>query len=511
MNDAWDAIIVGAGVGGLSVGALLAKQGYKTLIIEKDDRVGGRALTLRGEEVSDKGAEWYEQLLAGQYTYLAAASPSIKEISDGRMLDGYTLDLGYHALSCAGEGYFAVMQELLGGFGQHPLVITPCNCATWFDGMFMLDAPVLSLDFDPRVLADMEKHGLNFMDFFGDLAGITPEQLEELDKVSVQEHMEKIGFTKSDILYAIMKCSCTLATTINNPNDISIGDIIRYFSQVLLPLIIMKGKPGYPAGFSERGSAAWPECVAKRFEEFGGETRFDTSLKGIEIEDGRVVGVTTESGGKEVSFKAPVVVYNPPVQDLFKYAADSHFPPDFVSRVKSLYGYGSITPYFGLNDLVIPGEHAERLVKTPCVVKKEEGFDWDIYMAWNVQSYLDPTCAPAGKHLLTAYLPVTEQESLDPVKVKKIIDAVPDFFESVYPGFKESVDWELYPVCWKLEGVAKSVSQAGSLKPDVKAPGVEGLYFAGDTVRSYGVGMDGACSSGILCASAITGEDFGVH
>ena len=92
----------------------------------------------------------------------------------------------------------------------------------------------------------------------------------------------------------------------------------------------------------------------------------------------------------------------------------------------------------------------------------------------------------------------------------KVVRAVPDFLESVYPGFKDCIDWELYPVCVKLEGVAKSVSQAGSLKPDVKAPGVEGLYFAGDTVRGYGVAMDCACSSGILCASAITGEDYGV-
>ena len=73
MNDNYDAIVIGAGVGGLSAGALLAKEGRKTLVIEKEDRVGGRALTLNGEEVSDKGAEWYENLLAGQYTYLAAA------------------------------------------------------------------------------------------------------------------------------------------------------------------------------------------------------------------------------------------------------------------------------------------------------------------------------------------------------------------------------------------------------------------------------------------------------
>jgi prolycopene isomerase len=59
--------------------------------------------------------------------------------------------------------------------------------------------------------------------------------------------------------------------------------------------------------------------------------------------------------------------------------------------------------------------------------------------------------------------------------------------------------------------VAKSVTQAGSLKPEVKAPGVEGLYFAGDTARGYGVAMDCACASGIICASEITGIDCGIQ
>ena len=93
----------------------------------------------------------------------------------------------------------------------------------------------------------------------------------------------------------------------------------------------------------------------------------------------------------------------------------------------------------------------------------------------------------------------------------KAVRAVPDFLESVYPGFKDHIEWELYPVCVKLEGVAKSVTQAGSLKPDVKAPGLEGLFFAGDTARGYGVAMDCAIASGVICAGEILGRDFGIR
>ena len=124
-------------------------------------------------------------------------------------------------------------------------------------------------------------------------------------------------------------------------------------------------------------------------------------------------------------------------------------------------------------------------------------------MCWNVQSATDPTCAPHGKHLLTAYLPLTEEESHDRRKVMKVVEAVPLFLEGAYPGFTNCIDWALYPLCWKLEGVAKSISQAGTLKPEVKAEGLEGLYFAGDTARGFGVAMDCACSAGINCAAAV--------
>ena len=93
MADEWDAVVVGAGVGGLSTAVLLAQEGMKTLVIEKDDRVGGRALSMRGEEVTAKGAEWYRRLLGGQYSYLVASEPSLEEMIEKRLRDGHTIDL----------------------------------------------------------------------------------------------------------------------------------------------------------------------------------------------------------------------------------------------------------------------------------------------------------------------------------------------------------------------------------------------------------------------------------
>ena len=43
--EKYDVVVIGSGMGGLSAGALLAHSGYKVLMVEKDDKVGGRFST----------------------------------------------------------------------------------------------------------------------------------------------------------------------------------------------------------------------------------------------------------------------------------------------------------------------------------------------------------------------------------------------------------------------------------------------------------------------------------
>ncbi|MFW6113759.1 MAG: phytoene desaturase family protein, partial [Actinomycetota bacterium] len=469
------------------------------------------------------------------YSYLVESDPPLEEITGKGLLDGYILDLGFHGVSMAGEGYFAMLRELLGGFGGREVVIEPFLTGAWLeDRLVDVNIPTFShMSIDPILQSELDRLGRTYFDFFGDLSQIdlgkalslrgealydylreidfvkSSEELERLDSVSLSEHLSAAGLADSKLVRDYFRCICTLFTTINNPDEISMGDILRYAAQVIIPATL-KGGGFSIGGYVQDGVMEWSKALAGRLEDLGGQIRLNSRVTGVEIEDGRAIGVKAESEDGEEFIPSARVIMSTPVQDLFEYVERKNFAGYFVQMVDSLYGYGSLSPYFGLSELPLPEEHAERLMLAPCVVPREEGFDWDVYMAWGIQSYIEPSCAPAGKHLFTAYLPLTEEESRDRELAMKVARAVPDFLESIYPGFKDCIEWALYPVCVKLEGVAKSVTQAGSLKPEVKAPGVEGLYFAGDTARGYGVAMDCACSSGIICASEITGADYGI-
>jgi monoamine oxidase len=54
----WDAVIVGAGIAGLTAARLLAAQGQRVIVFEARDRVGGRVFTERVDGTTDMGASW---------------------------------------------------------------------------------------------------------------------------------------------------------------------------------------------------------------------------------------------------------------------------------------------------------------------------------------------------------------------------------------------------------------------------------------------------------------------
>lgn len=504
MKQNYDVIVVGAGVGGLTVAALAAKEGLKTLLIEQCDRVGGRAMSIRGEEIMANGAEWYKKLIGKQYAWLPYSEPGIDEIIAKKMLSWYTLDVGYHGVALNGDGYFRDLDEKIGT----GVTMVGNENATYVGDEWYMDMNGPKMDENLKKL--IKEQNIPLYKFYLAPAKMKGEDFDALEKVSVTQWCKENGLYENKTVFGIIHAISTLITTINDPDDISIGDIFRYMGTVINPRFAA-GKAKFGSGFTTGGIMRWSQAVANRFIDMGGELQLNTRIEKVIIENGKAVGVIIQDdAGKKQEVRAAKVVSNIPAQDSFKVMDKSAFPTEWADRTEKLYGYGSIAPYFGLNKLVLPEREWNLGVKDTFVIPKEEGFEYNVYMCWNIQSQVDPSCAPGGKHLMAAYAPVTEKEAKNKDLMVKACKLIIDYLERRYPGFKKSIDWAMFPTCWKLEGVAKSKSQAGTLKAPAVAPGVEGLYLAGDTVKGYGVAMDCAVAAGLICASRLTGKDYGV-
>jgi phytoene dehydrogenase-like protein len=103
----YDVIIVGAGLGGLSTGALAAKEGFKTLILEQSDIIGGCCSTFEVDGYKfDVGASIVEviqpldrlfEMLGGKrsdYMDLIPCDPIYSFITDDGKRFSYPTDIG---------------------------------------------------------------------------------------------------------------------------------------------------------------------------------------------------------------------------------------------------------------------------------------------------------------------------------------------------------------------------------------------------------------------------------
>ncbi len=74
MVEHHDAIVVGAGVAGLTAARLLSREGMRVVVLEARDRVGGRVWTdRRGGRATDLGASWIHGTTASPVAAAAEA------------------------------------------------------------------------------------------------------------------------------------------------------------------------------------------------------------------------------------------------------------------------------------------------------------------------------------------------------------------------------------------------------------------------------------------------------
>ncbi|MEX2724795.1 MAG: phytoene desaturase family protein [Candidatus Freyarchaeota archaeon] len=484
----WDVVIVGAGFGGLACGGLLASEGKRVLLLEREDRLGGRATSLKGEELS---LPYFENLLKRTGNeWIVRTEPDISEIVDKRLLKGYTVDLGFHEYVYHENGRVGILLKSLGEAVKfYPLQ----ENYYWFDNKWCGMKPP-KIEFIPDdLIPEFGKVAKGIMK-------MSPKDTAQFDHVSIKDFIEERTDKKriQDFWYLL----ATLVTTINHPEDISAGETIRSSN----PVGYTGGHAGSGNGGSvEGGFITVANKLAKIIKNWGGEVRTRAEVKRIIVEDGKAKGVEVSTPTGEETIYSKTVVSNVPIQKVFKILDEKAFPSNWVKHVKGLRSAGSATGYIALNRRVLKNKGWCGVME---LIPEGEGFRGAVRCIFEGLSNYDPTRAPAEKQLVTFYAPLTQEEANNKKKVNKVIDSLNDFLDERFPEYHESIDWAIYTSLEYLDGVARSPNQVGDKRPEIKAPGVEGLYFVGDGVRSWGVPMDAAVHSGFIAAGMIANKDF---
>ncbi len=480
MADKYDVIVVGAGLGGSVCAALLAKAGVKTLLLDKNSRVGGKAI---GISVNGFRSENWPT-----FGIPMEAGPFVEAFRR----------LGIESKLDVAPGSFAMMYRPKGG-----------KWATHVDapGSKVEDATVNF--FDSWGLDPEEREAC--LNVLAEMAMFTPEQLDELDDVSVQQWIADKGDVPGPIRGFLATHSNLMATGLYEL--VSISEIAR-----IMQVFGGGGETGYPRG----GYGRVVEDITDALEANGGKLLTSTRVERIVVEDGRVAGVET----KDEVFRAPIVVSNAGIHPtVLKLVGEEHFDKSYVGYVKDIVpslGFTSVRYIFSKPVM----EHGVYVATTEDSYLDLERLDRmrdgiipdEIALDGVVPCHFDPEMAPEGKQMLllgTWCTPDPDGKELEAVH-KKIDEMFDEMFPEAVPYIesregrvgpaeisKVSRDSVLPGVGGEAAGLAVTVGYSGKSKPDPKSP-LPGLFFVGHDAGGSGhLASHQAVNSGLNVASVV--------
>jgi phytoene dehydrogenase-like protein len=491
-NHRCDAIVIGSGIGGLTVASLLSKKGWKVLLLEKERQVGGYVVSFRrGERTFDATGAFVGGCQEGGEFHQI-----LKEIEAEKDLDFIPV----RQIDNIYPGFRVSLQE--GGFASYTdalLSLFPEE----EQGLKTYLSMVKRIGDEIRSYARMTwvKKAL-FPFYFPNLV--------RFHRSSHQAILNRL-FRGGEIRMALH----TLPVT-EPPSRLSF-----FFVATVITKALMEGV-FYPRG----GMGKISQAFVNSFLHSGGELHLRAEADRIILKNGKADGVETGDGRR---FEAPVVIsdINP---NLLGKMLPSEYQQPFRKRWESLeYSLSSFVlylatdldlkgmglPYFtylrSLSDL----EEEDRMVRRGEVPKNPT-------LIVSIPTLLDPSLAPEGEHLVKVLTPVSyfyrekwgkgDAETYRRVK-EEFSERILEQAESkLIPGLRKHLVFLESATPLTLErytgnesgamyGLASTPEQIGNRRPPHPAS-IPGLFQVGHYTRpSHGI--VGAALSGSFAARII--------
>jgi hypothetical protein len=430
-NEAFDVVIVGGGMGGLNLAALLANDGKRVLVLEKGGReqLGGRA-----------------------------ASGKIGNAA---------IDNGIKGLILAGS-----QDEIYRRIGK----TMPENVCRW------TNSGQVHMNGEWRKLDEMIRGSLaEFFKVYVDTAKEwSYEQIEQLDDVSVEQFVTE-RTDDPGVIDFFRYLGWLFGGTLSIPHDYSAGMLFYSVKKQLETLGTFPSQSYWVKG----GSGAIAGPLVEAIEERGGEIRTHTAVSHVVIEGGRVRGVEVEEGERRVptelfdtrTIDAPVVVSAVAIWDVFNILSEDDHSPWYADRLKHLHRktLNDATLTYGHDDPELWDHSGPRWVQEGPVT----GRPW---CASSLEFSDD-----AGQYETTFWMQLgwwekpnifQMREASHRVALYRLFDDWEKDVQALFPGVVEKAQWR-----HRSFGPATLIETPGNVGRnliDVKAEGVDGLYLIGE-------------------------------
>jgi phytoene desaturase len=497
-GDSFDVVVIGAGLGGLSAGACLAKAGRKVLLVEREDGPGGNARAFR----------------RGPYTF----DPAIHVTAQGfniEFLDFYLSALGIAErvrLLRAGD-FFGV--DIDGRRWRLPV----------------------GLDALKDYLAEQFPHEADGVRSFIETCAQTTREsqappprvgLADLDAVKAALPMlfKYRRSTLADVLDEYVKdplaravCGASWPYLGLPPGRTS----FMAYSGALMALL--DPGPLYVKGSFQSLADALAGCIVDN----GGECVSSSTVTAIDLADGRVTGVELDGGERDGvgRVSAPVVVSNADARQTFERLLPAGVLPErFARRLAKmrpsisafvLFSAARLDPAaHGLSHEHFVYPSADHDADFDGVLQGKLGGTW-----FSLPSIHDPSLAPAGEHIVvySSLMPYDIGEPWERAK-PRYMELMLDAVERVLPGYRDALTFAdcATPATFQRYTLAEQGAAYGwENTPDQTVPKrldfrtpIEGLFLAGHWTHP-GTGSIRCLLSGAQTAAAIEGREHPVE
>jgi phytoene dehydrogenase-like protein len=454
----YDAIIVGGGHNGLVCAAYLAKAGKKVLVLERRHVLGGAAVT----------EELYPGFKFSVCSYVVSLfRPSI--IRDLELakhgMEIIPLETAYSPLPgdpglCRWPDSAQSRREI-SRFSRKDAEIYPefamemSRMARFVKDIIDNPAPDPT-SFNPREMFELLRLGKMFKDSGVDFMNLHAKLLT----MSSADFLDM--WFESDVLKAPMSVSGIIGTYlgVRSPGT----------AYVLLHHYMGEIDGAFRSwGFSKGGTGQVSLACARAAESYGAEVRVSAPVKHVLLKNGRATGVVMENGDE---IEAKLVVSNcDPHLTFKKLVGEQNLDEEFVRQINRYKMRGSSGKVnFAVDRLpkFLGREGTAHLrgdiAIAPSIDYLERAYDEAKYGEFSKRPYInmvipslvDPSVAPAGKHVVSCfvqYAPYRLKEGPDawPSKREAFGDTVVDTLEEYCPGFKESILYRQVLTPWDLE------------------------------------------------------------